>query len=46
MARCSGVGSRCQEGKSSTERALALIALAEPAFRDELRAAAKTMHLI
>jgi itaconate CoA-transferase len=34
------------KGKSSTERAHALIALAEPQFRDELRAAAKTMNLI
>ena len=34
------------KGKSSTERALALIGLAEPQFREELHAAAKTMNLI
>jgi itaconate CoA-transferase len=34
------------KGKSSTERAKALIALAHPAFRDELTAAAKEMHLL
>jgi itaconate CoA-transferase len=33
-------------GKSSTERALGLIAIADPAFRDELNAAAREMHLI
>jgi itaconate CoA-transferase len=34
------------KGLSSTERAQALIALAHPAFRDELTAAAKEMHLL
>lgn len=34
------------KGKSSSERARALIALAEPEFRDELLAAAKKMHLL
>jgi itaconate CoA-transferase len=34
------------KGKSSTERARALIALAHPQFRDELTAAAAKMHLI
>ena len=34
------------KGLSSTERARALIGLAHPEFRDELRAAAKSMHLI
>jgi itaconate CoA-transferase len=34
------------KGKSSTERAKALIALAHLAFRDELTAAAKEMHLL
>ena len=34
------------KGKSSTERAKALIALSHPAFRDELTAAAKEMHLL
>lgn len=34
------------KGMSSTERAHALIALAHPEFRDELKASAKTMHLI
>jgi itaconate CoA-transferase len=34
------------KGKSSMERAKALIALAHPEFRDELAAAAKEMHLI
>lgn len=34
------------KGKSSSERARALIALAEPEFRDELFAAAKKMHLL
>jgi itaconate CoA-transferase len=33
-------------GKSSAERAMGLIAIAEPAFRDELTAAARDMHLI
>jgi itaconate CoA-transferase len=33
-------------GKSSTERALGLIEIAEPAFRDELTAAARDLHLI
>ena len=33
-------------GKSSAERALALIGLADPQFRDELGAAAREMHLI
>lgn len=37
----------CQvRGKSSTERALGLIAIADPAFRDQLNAAAREMHLI
>jgi itaconate CoA-transferase len=37
----------CQvRGKSSTERALGLIAIADPAFRDELTMAAREMHLI
>jgi itaconate CoA-transferase len=39
-------GSANLKGKSSTERAKALIALAHPAFRDELTAAAKEMHLL
>jgi len=34
------------KGKSSTERAKALIALAHPQFRDGLTAAAKDMHLV
>ena len=34
------------KGLSSTERAHALIGLADPAFQDELTAAAKSMHLI
>jgi itaconate CoA-transferase len=34
------------KGISSTERAHALIGLADPAFQDELTAAAKSMHLI
>jgi itaconate CoA-transferase len=34
------------KGLSSTERAESLIGLADPAFRDELTAAAKSMHLI
>jgi itaconate CoA-transferase len=34
------------KGKSSTERAKALIALAHPEFQGELTAAAKQMHLI
>jgi itaconate CoA-transferase len=34
------------KGLSSTERAQALIGLANPAFQDELTAAAKSMHLI
>ena len=33
-------------GMSSDERAYALISLADPAFRDELNAAAREMHLI
>jgi itaconate CoA-transferase len=33
-------------GKSSAERALGLIQIAEPTFRDELTAAARDMHLI
>jgi itaconate CoA-transferase len=33
-------------GRSSAERALGLIEIAEPAFRDELTAAARDMHLI
>jgi itaconate CoA-transferase len=33
-------------GKSSAERAIGLIAIADPAFRDELTAAAREMHLI
>jgi itaconate CoA-transferase len=37
----------CQvRGKSSTERALGLIEIAHPDFRDELTAAARGMHLI
>jgi itaconate CoA-transferase len=37
----------CQvRGKSSAERALGLIAIADPAFREELSAAAREMHLI
>jgi itaconate CoA-transferase len=36
----------CIRGKSSAERALGLIELAEPAFRNELAAAARDMHLI
>ena len=34
------------KGKSSTERANALIALAHPDFQDGLTAAAKEMHLL
>jgi itaconate CoA-transferase len=34
------------KGLSSTERAQALIALAHPAFKEELTASAKDMHLI
>jgi itaconate CoA-transferase len=34
------------KGKSSTERATALIALAHPQFRDALTTAAKDMHLM
>ena len=34
------------KGKSSTERAKALISLAHPQFRDGLTAAAKDMHLL
>jgi itaconate CoA-transferase len=34
------------KGLSSTERAQALIGLADPAFQDELTAAAKEMHLL
>lgn len=34
------------KGMSSTDRALALIGLAHPAFRDELTSAAKQQHLI
>jgi itaconate CoA-transferase len=34
------------KGLSSTERAHALIGLADPAFQDELTAAAKESHLI
>jgi len=34
------------KGMSSTERALALIAVAEPQFQDALRSAAKDIHLI
>ena len=34
------------KGRSSTERAQALIALADPSFRDELTEAAKQQHLI
>ena len=33
-------------GKSSTERAMGLIAIADPSFRNELTAAASEMHLI
>jgi itaconate CoA-transferase len=33
-------------GKSSDERAMGLIALADPAFRDELMASARELHLI
>jgi len=36
----------CIRGKSSTERARGLIELADPAFREELTAAARDMHLI
>jgi itaconate CoA-transferase len=37
----------CQvRGKSSAERARGLIAIADPAFRDELSATAREMHLI
>jgi itaconate CoA-transferase len=39
-------GSADLKGKSSTERATVLIALAHPQFRDALTAAAKDMHLI
>jgi itaconate CoA-transferase len=34
------------KGKSSTERAHALIGLTEPSFRDDLREQAKKLHLI
>ena len=33
-------------GKSSDERAMGLIAIADPAFRDELMASARELHLI
>jgi itaconate CoA-transferase len=36
----------CIRGRSSAERALGLIAIADPAFRDELTVAARDMHLI
>ena len=39
-------GSVDLKGKSSTERALALIELAAPAFREELRSQAKAVHLV
>lgn len=39
-------GSANLKGKSSTERAQALIAIAHPAFRDALTASAKELHLI
>lgn len=39
-------GSVDLKGKSSTERALALIELAAPTFREELRSQAKALHLI
>jgi itaconate CoA-transferase len=39
-------GIRDIRGKSSAERALGLIEIAEPVFRDELTAAARDMHLI
>ncbi len=46
----SGVGidpfNSTPKGKSSTERATALIALAHPQFRNALKAAAKDMHRI
>jgi itaconate CoA-transferase len=34
------------KGKSSTERAKALIALAHPQFREKLMAAAREIHLV
>ncbi|KWH65524.1 4-hydroxybutyrate--acetyl-CoA CoA transferase [Burkholderia sp. AU18528] len=34
------------KGKSSTERALSLIAIADPRFRDELLQAARDLHLV
>ncbi len=39
-------GSANMKGRSSTERAQALIGLAHPQFRDELTEAAKQMHLV
>jgi itaconate CoA-transferase len=39
-------GSADLKGKSSEERAMALISLAHPNFRDSLRADAKNLHLI
>jgi itaconate CoA-transferase len=39
-------GSVNLKGMSSTERANALIGLAHPEFRDQLREAAKAQHLI
>jgi itaconate CoA-transferase len=34
------------KGKSSTERALSLIAIADPRFRDGLLQAARDLHLV
>jgi itaconate CoA-transferase len=39
-------GSANLKGRSSTERAHALIGLAHPEFRDELLASAKKLHLV
>ena len=39
-------GSADLKGKASTERALALIQLAHPQFRDDLLVQAKQLHLV
>jgi acyl-CoA hydrolase len=33
-------------GRSSAERAMALVSIAHPSFREELTAAAREMHLV
>jgi len=39
-------GAACLKGKSTAERARALIELAHPRFRDELTAAAKSLRYV